>query len=101
MTHPGSRPYATPKCFWGSRYSIGLVLLGAIAAYLLFAEHRAHVLGTLPLLLLLLACPLIHAFMHRGHAPGRADPSTQAREGVRQAGSATTDPPRPKRGARP
>jgi hypothetical protein len=38
-----------------------LVLLGflAIAAFFLFTEHRAHVLGALPWLLLA-ACPLMH-----------------------------------------
>ncbi|ANT53854.1 hypothetical protein A6B35_08605 [Mesorhizobium amorphae CCNWGS0123] len=37
-----------------------------IAAFFLLTEHRAHTLGALPLLLLL-ACPLLHIFMHRGH----------------------------------
>lgn len=37
-----------------------------IAGFLLFTEHRAHVLGILPYLLLL-ACPLMHFFMHHGH----------------------------------
>jgi Protein of unknown function (DUF2933) len=46
----------------------GLVLLGflIIAGALLFTEHRAHVLGLL-LWLPLLACPLMHIFMHGGH----------------------------------
>jgi hypothetical protein len=46
----------------------GLVLLGflVIAGALLFTEHRAHVLGA-SLWLLLLACPLMHMFMHGGH----------------------------------
>ncbi|MBI3772760.1 MAG: DUF2933 domain-containing protein [Gammaproteobacteria bacterium] len=38
----------------------------AIAAFFLLSEHRAHALGALPFLLLL-ACPLMHIFMHRGH----------------------------------
>ena len=38
----------------------------AIAGFLLFTEHRAHVLGILPFLLLLV-CPLMHLFMHHGH----------------------------------
>ena len=37
----------------------------AIAGFLLFTEHRAHVLGVLPYLFLL-ACPLMHLFMHHG-----------------------------------
>lgn len=46
----------------------GIVLLGflAIAGALLFTEHRAHVLGLL-VWLPILACPLMHFFMHRGH----------------------------------
>lgn len=38
----------------------------AFAGLLLFTEHRAHVLGILPYLILL-ACPLMHIFMHHGH----------------------------------
>jgi len=37
----------------------------AMAAVLLAFEHRAHVLGILPWLFLL-ACPLMHLFMHHG-----------------------------------
>ena len=46
----------------------GLVLLGflVIAGALLLSEHRAHVLGA-SVWLLLLACPLLHMFMHGGH----------------------------------
>lgn len=44
------------------------VLIGflAVAGFFLVTEHRAHVLGILPYLLLL-ACPLMHLFHHRGH----------------------------------
>ena len=38
----------------------------AVAGFFLFTEHRAHVLGILPYLFLL-ACPLMHLFMHHGH----------------------------------
>jgi hypothetical protein len=38
----------------------------AAAAYLLWSEHRPHFLGALPFLALL-ACPLMHLFMHGGH----------------------------------
>ncbi len=38
----------------------------AVAAVFLIYEHTAHVLGALPFLLLL-ACPLMHVFMHHGH----------------------------------
>ena len=44
------------------------VLLGffATAGFFLLTEHKAHVLGALPFLLLL-ACPLLHLFHHGGH----------------------------------
>jgi DUF2933 family protein len=40
-----------------------------IAALFLIYEHTMHVLGVLPYLLLL-ACPLMHMFMHHGHGHG-------------------------------
>jgi Protein of unknown function (DUF2933) len=45
----------------------GLVLIGflIIAGALLLTEHRAHVLGLL-IWLPILACPLMHIFMHGG-----------------------------------
>lgn len=63
-----------PPPFWRSRHAVGLVVIGAVAAYYLLTEHLTHVLGALPYLLIL-ACPLMHLFMHRGHGgahgPGR------------------------------
>lgn len=38
----------------------------AMTGFLLFTEHRVHVLGILPYLFLL-ACPLMHLFMHHDH----------------------------------
>lgn len=49
------------------RWLAGLVLCAflAIAGFLLLAEHRAHVFGALPWLLLL-ACPLLHLLHGHG-----------------------------------
>ncbi len=58
--------YQNPPNFLGSRYAIGLIVIGAVASYFLLTEHRAHFFGALPFLLLL-ACPLMHVFMHHGH----------------------------------
>ena len=66
MNHDHSQDDLEPQGFWSSRYAIGLLVLGAIATYFLLREHRAHFFGALPFLLLL-ACPLMHVFMHRGH----------------------------------
>ena len=53
-----------------------LVLIGflLIAGFFLLIEHRAHVFGILPFVLLA-ACPLLHIFGHRhgGGGPGDRD----------------------------
>ena len=65
MTHQHEGQDAPPS-FWSSRYAIELLVIGGVAVYFLLTEHLAHVVGALPFLLLL-ACPLMHVFMHRGH----------------------------------
>lgn len=47
-----------------ARWVFGAFL--AIAAILVAFEHRIHLLGILPWLFLL-ACPLMHLFIHHGH----------------------------------
>lgn len=46
----------------------GLAAMGLIGGvlYFLLTEHRAHFIYGLPFLILLL-CPVMHIFMHRGH----------------------------------
>jgi hypothetical protein len=65
MTHDQGGHERSPG-FWTSRYAIGLIVIGAVAGYFLLTEHRAHFFGALPFLLLL-ACPVMHLFMHHGH----------------------------------
>jgi hypothetical protein len=55
----------SPRHISSSNYKWVLCGLTAIAAFFLFTEHRAHLLGALPYLLLL-SCPLMHLFMHHG-----------------------------------
>lgn len=64
-----------PPRFWGSRYSIGYLVFGAAAAYYLLTEHYAHTIAFLPFLFLL-ACPLMHLFMHHGHHHGHGGNSS-------------------------
>ncbi|HEV8389673.1 MAG TPA: DUF2933 domain-containing protein [Dongiaceae bacterium] len=63
--------------FWKSK--AGLVTAGflIVGLFFLVSEHRAHLLGILPYLLIL-ACPLMHLFMHRGH--GSHHHGTQTRK---------------------
>ena len=51
---------------WRLPLWLGFCIFLASAVFFLWEEHRAHILGVLPYAVLLL-CPLIHLFMHRGH----------------------------------
>ena len=79
-----ARPSRAKGSFLTSRTGIVFLVLLTIAAFLLFAEHRAHVLG-IGLVVLLLACPLLHIFMHGGqgghNAHGSGSPSRRERDG--------------------
>ena len=92
MNHDHSQNDIRPKAFWRSRYSVGLIVLGAIALYFLLAEHRAHVFFALPFLLLL-ACPLMHIFMHHGH--GGHGGSEDHRHDVPQRAAEASPPVKP------
>ena len=61
---PPSQPARSVHRAWwvfGGFAAITLAMLGI--------EHQAHLLGWLPWLFLL-ACPLMHVFMHGGHGHG-------------------------------
>ena len=58
-----SRP---PEGSMHRRMTQVFVLFVIIAGFFLVTEHGAHVIPYLPWLLLL-ACPLMHVFMHHGH----------------------------------
>jgi len=55
--------------FWRSPAGMTLLVAVAVGGFYLLTEHTAHVFGALPYLLVL-ACPLMHVFMHRGHHHG-------------------------------
>lgn len=61
---------------------LGLCLFLGIAGFFLWEEHRAHLLGAVPYVLLLL-CPAVHLFMHRGHGShsGHQMPAAGTRAG--------------------
>ena len=68
------------------RTQIGVVNCGflIVAGFFLVTEHTAHVFGVLPYLLIL-ACPLMHIFMHHGHhgghGQGRSNPDNEGEQG--------------------
>ena len=63
-----------------SRANVALVIFLAIALFFLIAEHRAHLSGLLSYVpyLLVLACPLMHLFMHGGHGHGDDAPGEKS-----------------------
>jgi hypothetical protein len=75
----------TPS-FWRSPGGLALLVAVAVGSFYLLTEHTAHVFGVLPYLLVL-ACPLMHVFMHRGHGHGghhRSQPRSNDDEQRRQ-----------------
>ena len=83
---PASQPdeHSQSRGFWRSRTALVVAGFAIIAGFLLLSEHRAHALGFLPYLFIL-ACPLLHFFMHGGHGghgghgkkPERSNPSNE------------------------
>lgn len=66
MDHPA---HELQPPFWKSPSGFTLVVAMVVGGFYLVAEHRAHLLGSLPYLVLL-ACPLMHLFMHKGDGHG-------------------------------
>ncbi len=66
MTSDDWRGAAPQKGFLTSRSGIVLIAFLVIIGFLLTTEHRAHAFGAL-LWVAILACPLLHMFMHGGH----------------------------------
>ncbi|TGD97707.1 DUF2933 domain-containing protein [Methylobacterium nonmethylotrophicum] len=60
--HPYGKVTAWAASSWGLLLTL---VLAALGIYLLMS-HTGHMLSALPYLLLI-ACPLIHVFMHHGH----------------------------------
>ena len=69
-----------------SRTNIALVVFLVIAGFFLVAEHRAHLSAWIPYwpYLLVLACPLIHLFMHGGHGHGGHGTNEAHKESARE-----------------
>ncbi len=72
--------------FFGSlrfRYGLGLLVFLAIGRFFLWQEHEAHILGYLPLILILGLCLGMHFFMHGGHGRGHGPHDDESGEGDR------------------
>ncbi len=65
------------------RYGLGLLVFLAIAGFFLWEEHEAHIVGHLPLVLILGVCGGMHFFMHGGHGGGHGSHHDESGEGDR------------------
>ena len=63
-----------------SAWKCAALMVAVILAFYVLREHWGHVFGLLPYLILL-ACPLMHLFMHHGdqHGPGHNHPAADDR----------------------
>ena len=71
LQHEHQAPHESALKEWlysrtGAATCIVLMVLG----FLIYTGHSAHLLGAVPYLLVL-ACPLMHLFMHGGHGHRR------------------------------
>ncbi len=57
---------ANSGSWWSTPHGLIALLFLAGIGYFLITEHMAHVIEYLPYLIIL-ACPLMHIFMHHGH----------------------------------
>ena len=71
---PGNSCPLMPSPRWSATTRTVFFAFCAIVAALFIYEHRMHVLGWLPYLILL-ACPLMHLFMHHGHGHNHGGPN--------------------------
>lgn len=76
---PPPSPAGRPRTPWLVRILM-FALLG-VGAFYVIAEHGAHLLAAWPLLFLL-ACPLMHIFMHGGHGGHGNHGQSQQRDGA-------------------
>ncbi len=65
--------HGNKRDFWRSPAGVALGVFAAVVGGLLALEHRAHLVGALPLLLVLGVCVGMHFFMHGGHGSHGGD----------------------------
>ncbi len=79
MTDHDARGPRRGRGLLASRAGLVLIVFLVFVGFLLTTEHRAHAFGAL-LWLAILACPLLHIFMHGGHGSHEGH-DTQERDG--------------------
>ncbi len=72
-----------------SKATVALLVCLALALFFLIARHKAYLSEWLSFVpyLLVLACPLMHLFMHGGHDHGAADRPSERKSKPHDHGS--------------
>lgn len=65
--------------FWTTLPGFTVLLAIAYIGYWLLQNHSSHLVQWLPFSILLL-CPLMHFFMHRGHGHSSSEPESESDE---------------------
>lgn len=65
-SHHGNTESGNGESWLFSRTGIATIVAVSVLGFLIYQGHGAHLLGYAPFLLIL-ACPLMHIFMHGGH----------------------------------
>jgi hypothetical protein len=69
MDRTGAVGAEAEPSWWRTRTGAVVIGFAPVAAFYVLREHWGHAFGVLPHLILL-ACPLMHLFMHHGHGHG-------------------------------
>ena len=72
------------EAFWLTPKGFAAIGLIGAASYFLLMEHRQHLFEFLPFLIIL-ACPLMHIFMHSGHGGHSHKGQLQDKEALDEA----------------
>ena len=72
---------AKRRGFLVSPAGVAMLAFLAIAGFFIWTEHRAHLFGVLPFVLVLL-CPLLHFFHHRSHGNDHGHGTREERGGA-------------------
>ncbi len=64
------------KSFWATLPGCIVLILIAFVGYSLVRDHSSHLVQWAPFLIILL-CPLMHFFMHRGHGHSHSNTETE------------------------
>ena len=70
--------------FWATLPGCLVLILIALLGYSVGRDHSSHLVQWAPFLIILL-CPLMHVFMHRGHNHSQQDSEIESKHDAEQS----------------